>query len=71
MFAVNLAVFVMFAVSEESTVKCLKGSSGIFGNSQTSSLVTGNLRQSLRIFGSLRKSSAIIRTCLKMAKNSA
>lgn len=65
----------MFAFSEdcqESTVKCLDGSSGIVGNGRTqSSLVFGNLRQSLRILGSLRKSSAIIRNCLNMAKNSA
>ena len=47
MFLAKLANFFMFPVSEESTVKCLEGSSGIFGNGRTqSSLVFGNLRQS-------------------------
>ena len=45
-FAVKLDIFLMFAVSEESTVKCLEGSSDIFGNGRTSSFVLGNLRQS-------------------------
>ena len=35
-FAVKLANFLMFAVSEESTVKCLEGSLDIFGNGRTS-----------------------------------
>ena len=60
----------MFTVSEENTIKCLEGSSEIFGNGRTSLLVFRNLRQSLGIFGSLRKSSEIIRNCCKMAKNS-
>ena len=51
----NWPIFLMFAVSEESTVKSLKGSSDIFGNGRTSSLVFGNLRWSSGIFGSLRK----------------
>ena len=46
MFAVKLANFLMFTVSEENTVKCLEGSSDIFGNGRTSSLVFRNLRQS-------------------------
>ena len=54
----------MFTVSGENTVKCLKGSSDIFGNGRTSSLVFGNLRQSSGIFGSLRKTSEIVRNCL-------
>ena len=60
----------MFTVSEENTIKCLEGSSEIFGNGWTSLLVFRNLRQSLGIFGSLRKSSEIIRNCCKMTKNS-
>ena len=59
----------MFTVSEENTIKCLEGSSEIFGNGRTSLLVFRNLRQSLGIFGSLRKSE-IIRNCCKMTKNS-
>ena len=55
MFAVKLANFLMFAVSEESTVKCLS-SSDIFGNGWTSLLVFEDLRQSSGMFGSLRKS---------------
>ena len=51
MFTVKLDNFFMFAVSEESTGKCLEGSSDIFGNGRTSSLVFEN-------FGSLRESSA-------------
>ena len=47
----------MFTVSKENTVKCLEGSSDIFGNGRTYSTVFGNLRQSSGIFGSLRKSS--------------
>ena len=45
MFAVKLATFLMFTVSEESSVKCLEGSSAsdIFSNDQTSSLFFGNL----------------------------
>ena len=70
-YAVKLANFLMFTVSEENTVKCLEGSSDIFGNSRTSSLVFGNLRQSSGIVGSLWKSSdEIIRNCRKMAENS-
>ena len=57
----------MFAVSEESTVKCLEGSSDIFGNGRTSSLVFENVRQSSEIFASLRKSEI---NCPKMAENS-
>ena len=57
----------MFAVSEESTVKCLEGSSDIFGNGRTSSLVFENVRQSSEIFDSLRKSEI---NCPKMAENS-
>ena len=49
MFAVKLAKFLMFAVSEESTVKCLEGSSDIFSNGRTSSLVFENVRQSSEI----------------------
>ena len=67
MFAVKLAKFLMFAVSEESTVKCLEVSSDIFGNGRTSSLVFENLRQSSEIFGSLWKSEI---NCSKMAENS-
>ena len=70
MFAVKLANFLMFTVSEENTVKCFEGSSDIFGNGRISSLVFRNLRQSSRIVGSLRKSSEIIRNCRKMAENS-
>ena len=46
MFAVKLANFLTFTVSEESTVKCLEGSLDIFGNGRTCSLVFKN-------FGSL------------------
>ena len=70
MFAVKLANFLMFTVSEENTVKCFEGSSDIFGNGRISSLVFRNLRQSSGIVGSLRKSSEIIRNCRKMAENS-
>ena len=69
MFAVKLASFLMFPVCEENTVKCLEGSSDIFGCGRTSSLVFGNVRQSSGIVGSLRKSSEIIRKCRKMAEN--
>ena len=69
MFAVKLANFFMFAVSEESTVKCLEGSSNVFRNSRTSSLLFGNLRQYSGIVGSLRKSSEIIRNC-ELGENS-
>ena len=69
-FAVKLASFLRFTVSEENTVKCLEGSSDIFGNGRTSSLVLGNFRQPSGIFGSLRKSSEIVRNCRKIAKNS-
>ena len=67
MFAVKLASFLVFTVSEENTVKCLEGSTDIFGNGRTFSLVFGNLRQSSKIFGSLRKSEI---NCRKMAENS-
>ena len=67
MFAVKLAKFSMFAVSEESTVKCLEGSSDIFSNGRTSSLVFENVRQSSGNFGSLRNSEI---NCRKMAENS-
>ena len=67
MFAVKLAKFLMFAVSEESTVKCLEGSSDILRNGRTSSLVFENVRQSSGNFGSLRKSEI---NCRKMAENS-
>ena len=70
MFAVKLANFLMFTVSEENTVKCLEGSSDIFGNGRTPSLVFRNLRQSSGIVCSLRKSSEIIQNCRKMAENS-
>ena len=67
MFAVKLANFLMFAVSEESTVKCLEGSADVFGNGRTSSLVFETLRQSSGIFGSLQNSEINFR---KMAENS-
>ena len=70
MFAVKLANFLMFTVSEENTVLCLEGSSDIFGNGQTTSLVLENLRQSSGIIGSLRKSYEIIGNCRKMVENS-
>ena len=60
----------MFTVSEENTIYCLEGSSDIFGNGRTSSLVLENLRQSLGIVGSRRKSSKTIWNCRKMAQNS-
>ena len=63
MFSVKLANVFMFAVSEENTVKCLEGSSDIFGNGRTSTLVFGNLPQSSGIVGSFRKSSEIIWNC--------
>ena len=63
MFSVKLANVFMFAVSEGNTVKCLEGSSDIFGNGRTSTLVFGNLRQSSGIVGSFRKSSEIIWNC--------
>ena len=44
MFAVKLANFLMITVSEGNTVKCLEGSSDIFGNGRASSLVFGNRR---------------------------
>ena len=50
MFAVKLPNFLMFTVSKESNVKCLEGSSDVFGNGWTSSLVFGNLRQPSEIF---------------------
>ena len=56
----------MFTVSEENTVKCLAGSSDIFGNGRTFSLVFGNVRQSSGIFGSLRKSKI---NCCKITEN--
>ena len=70
MFAVKLANFLMFTVSEENTVLCLEGSSDIFGNGRTTSLVLENLRQSSGIVGSLRKSYEVIRNCGKMVENS-
>ena len=70
MFAVKLANFLMFSVSEENSVKCLEDPSDIFGNGRTSSLVFGNLQQYSGIAGSLRKSCDIIRNCRKMAENS-
>ena len=70
MFAVKLVNFLLFTVSEENTVKCLEGSSNIFDNGRTSSLVFRNLGQSSGIVGSLWKSSEIIRNCRKMAENS-
>ena len=57
----------MFTVSEENTVKCLAGSSDIFGNGRTSSLVFGNIRQSSGIFGSLCRSEI---NCCKITENS-
>ena len=55
MFAVELANFLMFTVSEENTVKCLEGSLDIFGNSRTcySSEIFGSLRGSSAAFGNL------------------
>ena len=50
MFAVKLAIFLMFTASEENTVKCLGGSLDIFSNDRTSSLVFGDLRYPLEIF---------------------
>ena len=50
LFAVKLANFSMFTVSEENTGKCLKGSSDIFA-------MVGPLCQSSEIFDSLRESS--------------
>ena len=44
MFAVKLANFFMFTVSEENTVKCSEGSSDILGNGRNTSLVFGNRR---------------------------
>ena len=41
----------MLTVSEENTVKCLEGSSDIFGNGRTSSLILGN--QSSTVFENL------------------
>ena len=58
MFAVKLANFLIFTIFEEITVKCLEGSSNIFGNGRTSSLVFGNLdslRESSVAFGNLLK----------------
>ena len=68
--AIKLANFLMFSVSEENTVLCLEGSSGIFGNGQTTSLVLENLRQSSGIPGSLQKSFEIIGNCRKIVENS-
>ena len=48
-----MANFLMFTVSEENTVKCLEGSSDIFGNGRTSSLVFRNLRQYCGLFYNL------------------
>ena len=59
MFVVKLVNFLRLTVSKENTDNCLEGSSNIFGNGRTSSIV----------FGDLRKSSEIIRNCRKMAKN--
>ena len=70
MFAVKLANFLMFTVSEENTVLCLEGSCDIFGNDRTTSLVLENLRQSSGIVGSLPKSYEVIRNCGKMVENS-
>ena len=53
-FAVKLANFLMFTVFEENTVKCLDGSSDIFTEWRTSSLVFGNLRQSSVALGNLK-----------------
>ena len=51
----------MFTIAEENTVKCLEGSSDIFGNAgRTSSLVLENLRQSSGIVGNLLKQSGIV-----------
>ena len=49
-FAVKLASCLMFTVSGENAVKCLKGSFDIFDNGWTFSLVFGNLRQSLTMY---------------------
>ena len=65
MFAVKLANFLMFAVSEE-TVKCLEGSLDIFGNGRTSSLVFVKFRQSSEIwnksFSKMAENSLIYKT---------
>ena len=45
----------MFAVSEESTFKCLEGSSDIFGKGRASSLVFENFRQSSVDLGNLKE----------------
>ena len=68
-FSVCCSIGQVFNVccSEESTVKCLEGSSDIFGNGRTSSLAFENLREFSEIFGSLRKSEI---NCPKMAENS-
>ena len=50
MFAVKLAIFLMFTASEENTVKCLGGSLDIFSNDRNSSLVFGDLRHPSEIF---------------------
>ena len=57
----------MFTVSEKNTVKCLAGSSDIFGNGRTSSLVFENIRQSSGIFGSLCTSEI---NCCKITEDS-
>lgn len=43
-FTVKLANILMFTVSKENTLKCLEGSSNIFGNGRTYSFVFGSLR---------------------------
>ena len=63
MFAAKLANFLMFTVSNENTVKCLEGSSDIFGNGRTPSLVFGNLRESSVAFANLL--SEMIGNCRK------
>ena len=58
MFAVKLANFLMFAVSEENTVwRVLR----------TSSAMVGPLRKSLEIFDSLRESSVAFGDLLKLS----
>ena len=49
----------MFTVSEENTLKGFEGSSDIFGNGRTSSLVSSE------IFDSLRESSVAFANLLK------
>ena len=60
MFAIKLANFLMFTVSEENTVNYLEGSLDIFG-----SVIVGPRRWSSEIFDSLWESSVAFENCLK------